>query len=879
MTLTLGAPAALWLLLGVPLVWLADLVARTNFNSRQRLLQKLVRSLLLAAVVFALARPVVSSSSSHQSIVYAVDASDSVASHALESAAARIDELNAALRPSHTRIVAFGRDAVTLGSTEALRQLARTRTQATSPGGPDGSSTDLESALYAARGELAPEHVPRIVVFTDGHPTAGDTGSAVTHLAAERIPVSVEPLVPRSIGDAWIDSFDVSSRITSGALLTATVTIGSQRSDQGEIELRLKTPGAAAAAATPVAHAGSNDRVLVRKPVTFGKGLTGVPLEFEVDAPGAYVIEAALIVKGDPLAANNVLMKDTWADPRSKVLYVEGAPSSARYLAGALDGAGFEVTIRPASGIPATVTDLEPFDVVVLSDIPRKAISDASMAALTDWVEKTGGGLLVAGGEAVFGENGYRKTPIERLTPVTFERKDEPEVALVLVLDRSWSMAGSSMELTKTAAQAAVDVMSDEQSIGILTFNDKFAWDVTVRNVGRNRDLIRKKIAAIGPGGHTLIYPAVEQAYLALRNAKARAKHVILLSDGRSYPGDYEGLVRKMSEARITVSTVAVGPSADPELLKNLAQWGKGRAYAVADAAQVPEIFVKEAKSAASPGFDEKTITPVVKSAGFLSNVNLSRMPKLKGRTATVLKDGALELMATDEEDPLLAFWPIGLGRTAVFASDVKDRWAADWVRWRGYGPFFASLIRALQRQRSPAVALEVSAGPIRGGGRAVAVAVESRDATGQYRNLQNPVVQVRQSGRATAAPARLVTRQVAPGRYEATVMADAAQLLSLSIEGADARPSTAGATASTIVPDPAAEYRFRAPDETLLRSIAAATGGAFHPTPADLANATGDSRTARRPLWPPLVALALVLWFVDLLLRRVRVFEPQVSA
>ena len=52
-------------------------------------------------------------------------------------------------------------------------------------------------------------------------------------------------------------------------------------------------------------------------------------------------------------------------------------------------------------------------------------------------------------------------------------------------------------------------------------------------------------------------------------------------------------------------------------------------------------------------------------------------MPKLKGRTATVLKDGAMELVATDEEDPLLAFWPIGLGRTAVFASDVKDRWAA----------------------------------------------------------------------------------------------------------------------------------------------------------------------------------------------------------
>ena len=54
MTLTWGAPAALWLLLGVPLVWLADLVARTNFNPRQRLLQKAVRSLLLAAPAAAL---------------------------------------------------------------------------------------------------------------------------------------------------------------------------------------------------------------------------------------------------------------------------------------------------------------------------------------------------------------------------------------------------------------------------------------------------------------------------------------------------------------------------------------------------------------------------------------------------------------------------------------------------------------------------------------------------------------------------------------------------------------------------------------------------------------------------------------------------------
>jgi Ca-activated chloride channel homolog len=858
-TLIWTSPAALWLLAALPLVWLAHLVARTNFNPRQRAVQTIVRSLLLAALAVAVARPVVSRNSSRQSVVYAVDVSHSVATHAVEAAARKIEELNTALAPAHSRIVAFGRTAVPVANTEALRNLAQVEPDKSKAGAPtvDRSGTDLELALLAARGELAPEHVPRLVVFTDGHPTAGDTSAAIVRLAAERIPVSVEPLAARSIGDTWIDSLDLPARVAAGGIFTVTVNVGSQREGIGVLELR------------------HGETVLASRSVALSRGITPVGLEAGVDAAGSYVLEASIAIEGDPLSANNALAREGWADTRAKVLYVEGTPASARYLAGALTDSGFDVTVRPPSGLPSAAAGLDGFDVVILSDVGRAAIPDATMIALSDWVEKIGGGLLVAGGEAVFGEGvrggGYRKSPIERLTPVTFERRDEPEVALVLVLDRSWSMAGSSMELTKTAAQAAVDVLSDEQSIGVLTFNDKFAWDLTLRNVGGNRDLIRKKIAAIGPGGHTLIYPAVEQAYLALKNAKARAKHVILLSDGRSYPGEYESLVEKMVQARITVSTVAVGPSADPELLRNLANWGKGRAYAVADASQVPEIFVKEAKNAMTPAFDEKAVKPVVKTPGFLAGLDLTRMPALKGRTATVLKDSALQLVATDEDDPLLAFWPIGLGRTAVFASDVKDRWAADWVKWRGYGPFFTSVVRALERQQPPAATLEVTPGPIHGNSRTIDVALEARSANGDYRNLLNPTVEVSAAG----TTRKLSARQVAPGRYEAMIVADATQTVTISVAGADATGT--GITSRTVIPDPAAEYRFRNPDVDLLQSIASATGGAWQPTPTSLANVAGDSRTERRPLWPALIAIALLLWFVDLVLRRVRIFEPRV--
>jgi Ca-activated chloride channel family protein len=855
---TWTAPAALWLLAAVPLVWLAHAIARTNFNARQRAIQATVRSLILAAISMALAGPMIPTSSSRASIVYAVDVSYSVSSAAIEAAAKRIDDLNAGLHPSHFRVVAFGATAAALDGTAALRQLAHMDPGATGAGitAVVRHGTDLEAALGAARAELATGFVPRIVLFTDGGSTAGDTDAAVMQLVQAHIPVSVEPLAPRSLGDAWIDGLDLPEHVPAGAPFTATVRIGSQREAQALVEIR------------------SDGQIVGTQSVAVSRGMTTVAISAVLDSPGAHVLHATLTVAKDPLAQNNTLAKGIWADPRTRVLYVEGTPASAHYLANALTSSGFEVTTRGASGLPATEAQLDPFDLVVLSDVPRRAIGAPAMSALAGWVEREGGGLLVAGGEAVFGEGGYRKTAIERLAPVTFERRDEPEVALILVLDRSWSMAGSSMDLCKAAAQAAVDVMTDEQSLGVLTFNDQFAWDITLRNVGRNREDIRQKIASIEPGGHTLIFPAVEQAYFALRTAKARAKHVVLLSDGRSYPDDYEALVTKMVAARITVSTVAVGPSADPELLRNIAKWGKGRAYQVADAKELPQIFVKEARNAATPGFDEKVIKPVVKTPGFLAGVDLSHVPPLKGRTATILKDTALELLATDDGDPLLAFWPIGLGRAAVFASDVKDRWASNWVTWRGYGPFFGAVARALERRRPPAAALELVAGPVHGRARSVTISMEARDVTGRSRDLLRPLAEVRAGEKAAKTVA---LRQVAPGRYEATVVADAGEPLAVTLQDTGAA-GTPGIASRVVLPDTAAEYRFRPADDAALRAIATATGGAWRPGPEALASASGDRRTERRPVWPVFLGLALALWFVDLVLRRVRVFEPAVA-
>jgi hypothetical protein len=67
-----------------------------------------------------------------------------------------------------------------------------------------------------------------------------------------------------------------------------------------------------------------------------------------------------------------------------------------------------------------------------------------------------------------------------------------------------------------------------------------------------------------------------------------------------------------------------------------------------------------------------------------------------EGYVRFVAKPTAETILSIDKKDPLLARWQFGLGRSAVFASDAKARWAADWVTWKGYDKFWTNLCRDL---------------------------------------------------------------------------------------------------------------------------------------------------------------------------------------
>jgi Ca-activated chloride channel homolog len=833
------------LLLVIPYLWWVQRRTLTDLSPKHLRLAGTFRSAIVALIALALMQPVIYRSGSWISVVYLLDVSQSVSPPAIQSAMQWVQQTNDAGRPDHARFIPFGANAAVFEKVEQIKQVQVASNAA--QGSLDQSGTNIENAIDSAIRSFAPHHLKRLVLLSDGNENSGRMVNTLSRLKSEGIHVYTVPSQVRTNHDVWVENILAPSEVTAEELFPMEAHIFSQAETAAEVEIK------------------HGDKSLGTKKVQLIRGLNRVAFETSIkDEAGPVLIDAEVKAAGDPFPDNNKFRSSIVVQGRPKILYVESHAQSARYLQAALTNEGLNVnTVSPAM-IPNTIEELDAYEAIVLSDVARNNLTDPQMKMLATYVRDLGGGFILAGGENNYGEGGYSKTAIEEVLPVTFEtKKEKPDsVAMIVVLDKSGSMGGQKIEMTKEAAKAPLALLKDTDSFGVVAFDYNFYWPVKFQAVS-NRSAITQAISTIIAGGETNIYPALREGYIQLAGSTSQVKHVILLSDGRSLPDDFEGLTKKMADAKITVSTVAVGNGADRELLSQIANWGHGRTYYLEDPTAVPQIFTEETELATGKTLREESFKPVVKkNVEAFKGIDFEAAPPLLGYVATKSKDTSEVLLESKRKDPILARWQYGLGKTVAFLSDLKDRWAVDWLRWNGYPKFWSQLVRETMRRRGDN---EFDFRVVKEGEEAK-LSINAIQKDGQFRNKLETQVRVIGPDQSVS---EVRVHQVGPGTYEAKYPLTKKGSYLFRTVGADS--GGASRVLAYSYPD---EYHFYPPNTELLRSISNETKGRFQPRAEDIFNPNEETATLPTPLWPYLAALALLMYLADVMLRRVRLFE-----
>ena len=615
-----------WLWLAVPAVgivvvgWMA---ASRTLPMGRRVASLVIRLVLVACLVLALAGMRLALPSDRLSVVYLLDASASMLDATREDLVAWArDSVREMPEGDTAGMVVFGGNALVDRLPSELDELADPASQ------PVVGATDVAAAVRLAAAIFPNGTQQRIVLLSDGNDTSGEAEDAIAAASARGIRLDVVTPADESAAEVLVDAVDappgarVGETIDLVVRLRSTITTGAT--------LRLLADGATVAT-----------RELELEP-----GVTTIPFAVTAEEPGFHVFRAVIEATDDRFAENNAADAYVLVTGEPQVLVATDDPERAADLVASLGEGSLEVTVVPSSGVPSSLATLAGYDAVVLDNVEASELGDTTMASLQVYVRDLGKGLVMLGGRDSFGAGGYLDTPMEETLPVYMtvrDRERSPDVAMVAVVDKSGSMAdchctGDSrdtanpsgsrgfekVDVAREAILRAAEALAPTDQLGVVAFDQNAHW--AVRTAPIDFGALQ---AGIGfpADGNTNIYAGLKAAYDDLVNNPATLRHIILITDGWSTHGAYDDLLADMQAAGITLSTIGTG-GGSAQILRRLAEESGGRYYEAADATTIPDIFLRETIRTAGEQVVEETFQPIPSaSSEILDGLDAGRLP------------------------------------------------------------------------------------------------------------------------------------------------------------------------------------------------------------------------------------------------------------
>ncbi len=187
------------------------------------------------------------------------------------------------------------------------------------------------------------------------------------------------------------------------------------------------------------------------------------------------------------------------------------------------------------------------------------------------------------------------------LTLVEVWKQYKRPADVTLVFDTSGSMRGEPITQAKAAAKSFLDNLGKRDSVGLLFFDSQAYPVFGPFTLGEGREKLKARIDQAFAKGGTALYDAVAQAYLLqkerARKDPRRIHALLVLTDGvdenstrYSLAQLREILGRDEEGTGVKVFTIAYGAGADPKVLAEIAEAGRGTS-ARGTAANIVQVY------------------------------------------------------------------------------------------------------------------------------------------------------------------------------------------------------------------------------------------------------------------------------------------------
>ncbi len=877
------------LLLGLgPLLWWIGRHSLGGLSRGRRWAAILLRLAVLTALVLAAAEVRWVRKTDRLTVIYLLDQSLSIPADERAAMRRYVNELTAQHRQGDDRagVIVFGREAaIEVPPIDDNVPLPETVEALLDP-----EFTNLAGAMRLAQAAFPEDAAKRIVIVSDGNENLGNALEQAKGVAESGVGIDVQPVFYRRRAEVAVEKLALPPMLRKGQPFDVRVVL------ENTAEATADDPGIVPGRLIVSQQTTDQPVVLSEQHIDLAPGKQVLTLRQQLDEAAAYTYEARFVPDNptdDAMAQNNRATGFAHLRGAGQVLLVEDAENPGEHgrLMTSLRAEQLEVTLMPSDQLFTNLTELQPYDAVILANVPREDFSDPQIKMLVRNTEQLGCGLVMLGGPNSFGAGGWTNTDVEQAMPVDFQIKDakvSPRGALAMVMHASEMAEGNFWQ--KQIAQEAIKALGQEDYCGVLHWEGREQWlwgqPTGLKPIRGNREQMLARLDKMTPGDMPDFDPSLNLARVSLANLKDTAiKHVIVISDGDPSPPS-AGVIRSLAAAKITVSTVAVathGP-AGSSVLKQLATATGGKYYEVKNPKALPRIFQKEARRVAAPLVYEvpPPFAPQIVTDHEMIRGLQPQLPPIKGYVLTQVKQNPLVevvLRAPRPADPgtntILAGWTYGLGRSVALTTDDGARWATDWTAWDGFEKLASQMVRWAMRPVAEQGKFSVATDVRDGQAHVVVTSLDNEEQFQNFLSMSGTVVGPNME------PIDLQIEQTAPGRYVGTFPAlDDGSYFVMVNPGVQQAPLRTGVN----VPY-SAEYRTRATDQALLESLAqvAPRGGqpgkilppitlenrqpaaAIDPFRHDLPQA---SRT--REAWHFALLVGSCLFFFDIFTRRV---------